>query len=143
LRFRSRFLAQPWYLPEQWHRTDLHSLLAYHEPSKETKSHTFLGRAISYLECSTSTVGSVGTGIELLITASLEGSPDVHEGVILDLELAVGDSRIHNRSGSDAAQSSSKGLEVASSLTALRRGNGRTENRGNEGGNDDGGLHFR
>jgi hypothetical protein len=141
-RFRLHFLAQPWYLPGLWHRIGLRSLSAYLESSKEIKSHTFLSRAISYLESSTSAISSVGARIELLIAAPLQRSPDVHKGVILDLELAIGDSRIHNRGGSDTAQCSSKGLEVASSLTALWRRDGRTENCGEEGGDDNRGLHF-
>jgi hypothetical protein len=104
---------------------------------------TLLRRASSQAQSGIPAVGRICTSIKLLIAAPGEGSGNVYESVVLDLERTVGDSGVLDGSCSDATEGGSEGLEVASGLTALGgEGGGRAESGGDEGGDDERGLHF-
>lgn len=106
-------------------------------------SRTLLRRAGAHTQGSIATICGVCTGVELLVAAPLQSSSNVHEGVALHLKWAIGVSRILNGSSGDTAERCSKGLEVASSLTALSRWRGgRTECGCDERCDDECGLHF-
>jgi hypothetical protein len=104
---------------------------------------TLLRRASSKAQSGIPAVGRIRASIELLVAAPGEGSGNVDEGVVLDLEWTVGDSGVLDGSCGDATEGGSEGLEVASGLTALGgESGGRAESGGDEGGDDECGLHF-
>jgi hypothetical protein len=78
-----------------------------------------------------------------LVTAPRQRSANVHEGVTLDLKLTVGDTRIGDWGGGDTSECTGEGLEVTSGLAApCGQVCGRTEGGGDEGCDDESGLHF-
>jgi len=73
---------------------------------------TLLSLAILSGEVTLSTIGQVGTAIELLIARALESTRKVDESVTLDAERTVRDTRVEDRSGCDTAESAGEGLRV-------------------------------
>jgi len=104
---------------------------------------TLLSRAIAHAQRSIAAISCVCASIELLVATPLESSANVHEGVTLDLEWTVGVARILDGSGGDATKCGGEGLKVAAGLAALGgESSGRAECGGDEGCDDDRGLHF-
>jgi hypothetical protein len=94
--------------------------------------HTFLRVAGADAQRGITTIGSVRTGIELLVAAPLQRRADVHKGVTLDLERAVGVAAVFDGSGLNTSESTSEGLEVVLAADGASEGEGE-EREGDEG----------
>jgi hypothetical protein len=94
---------------------------------------TLLCSALLSRESRISSVRLVRTSIELLITAPLQGSTNVHKRISLDRERALCVSGIEDRRGLDATERAVEGLRVGlAGLDGKRAGAGDEEEDGGE-----------
>ena len=106
-------------------------------------SLTLLSRAIAHAQRSISSIRRIRASVKLLVATPLQSSTNVHEGVTLDLEWTIGVARVLDGSGGNTTKRGSEGLEVAACLAALcGEGGGRAESGGDEGCEDESGLHI-
>ena len=98
---------------------------------------TFLRSALGCAQSLISSIGSIGTSVELLVTAACQSSAQVHEGVTLHLEWALCVARVLDGCGCNATEGAGESLEVASLAACWSAKGG-----GEEGESKDRGLHI-